>query len=259
MASLTRGIRPGQNIKLRNSWWFARIGKSTVDHRSTNPQVAAFLEEEGNEWLKRNRDSTAPLQYWEQVLFGLAVQGSKHKPEVFLEVGSSSGDRLVRINSVLRMDCVGVDPSSDAVSAGLAEYGDAADFRIGTANSIPAADKQIAVLFFGFCLYLVPEEIFADVLDKVRRVLKPSGFVAILDFDFGERVKVPYKHKEGLYSYRRPYAEVFGSAGYSLIAKLPIQKHGPVEERIAVPENPMDRISAWLFKAPSQEPVADIG
>lgn len=97
------------------------------------------------------------------------------------------------------------------------------------------------------------------MLDEVRRVAKPGGFVAILDFDFGERIATPYKHKEGLYSYRRPYAEVFGSAGYSLIAKLPIQKHGPVEERIATAENPMDRISAWLFRAPSQEPVAGIG
>lgn len=253
MTTLTRF---GPTAGRQNHW----IGKSTLNHKGTNPQVAAFLETEGNEWFRRNHVSTPPpLQSWEQVLFGLAVQGRKHKPEVFLEVGSSSGNRLIRINSILRMDGVGVDPSSDAVSAGLEKYGDTADFRIGTASSIPAADKQVAVLFFGFCLYLVPEKNFADVLDEVRRVAKPGGFVAILDFDFGERIAIPYKHKEGLYSYRRPYAEVFGSAGYSLIAKLPIQKHGPVEERIAIAENPMDRISAWLFRAPSQEPVAGIG
>lgn len=100
-----------------------RIGKRTLDHRSTNPQVATFLEGEGNEWFKRNRDSTAPLQYWEQVLFlGLLREGLYRKPEVFLEVGSSSGNRLIRINSILGMDAVGVDPSSDAVSAGVENF-----------------------------------------------------------------------------------------------------------------------------------------
>lgn len=237
----------------------SRIGKSTLNHLSTDSQVAAFLGGEGNEWFNRNRGARPPLQSWEEVLFGLAAQDLSHNAGVFLEVGSSSGNRLVQINSILKMTAMGVDPSSDAVKAGVETYGDFADFSIGTASSIPVTDREVAVLFFGFCLYLVPEKVFGEVLDEVGRVLRPSGFVAILDFDFGERVAIPYKHKEGLYSYRRPYAEVFGSAGYSLIAKLPIQKHGPVEERIAVAENPMDRISAWLFKAPSQEPVADIG
>lgn len=229
---------------------------TTLSHRSTDPQVATFLEGEGNQWFIRNNQGVpAPLQEWEEQLFGIVARGSHPQSRVFLEVGSSAGHRLTRINEVLGLSAIGVDPSADAIMAGTERYGDFAHFRIGTASSIPVGDKEVSVLFFGFCLYLVPESIFPEVLDEVRRVLQPGGFVAILDFDVEQKVSIPYKHKEGLQSYRRPYTDEFTSAGFSLVAKLPIRKDRDSVERITRSEHPMDRVSAWLFQDPHEMEV----
>jgi ubiquinone/menaquinone biosynthesis C-methylase UbiE len=88
------------------------------------------------------------------------------------------------------------------------------DFQTGLATQLPYQDKKFDLVFFGFCLYLIePNEIFKAVMEA-DRVLRNGGFLAILDFDYGQLCVNPYKHAPGIFSYKNHYSQIFTSSNY---------------------------------------------
>ena len=76
------------------------------------------------------------------------------------------------------------------------------------------------VVYFGFCLYLVDRFDLFQVVAEADRVLKTGGFLFITDFDPRIAMKRKYHHKEGVYSYKMKYENLFlGSPSYTLIEK----------------------------------------
>jgi ubiquinone/menaquinone biosynthesis C-methylase UbiE len=70
------------------------------------------------------------------------------------------------------------------------------------------------LVFFGFCLYLVPPTEIFKAVAEANRVLRGGGFLAILDFDYGQFKVSSYKHAEGIFSYKNNYSRLFTSSGY---------------------------------------------
>lgn len=49
------------------------------------------------------------------------------------------------------------------------------------AEQIPAADRSVDGVFFAYSLHHIPATIYLDVFDEVGRVLKPDGFLYVIE------------------------------------------------------------------------------
>ena len=134
-----------------------------------------------------------------------------------LEIGCGAGAKVRVLSEYFQSDGYGIDPSSEAIKAAnekLSPPNIKLDFQSGLASQLPFDDKKFDLVFFGFCLYLVePNEIFKAVMEA-DRVLRNGGFLAILDFDYGQLRVNPYKHAPGIFSYKNNYSQIFTSSKY---------------------------------------------
>jgi ubiquinone/menaquinone biosynthesis C-methylase UbiE len=116
-----------------------------------------------------------------------------------------------------------LDPSQLAINkAKESNRGNASplNFDVGTATSLPYFDEMFDLVFFGFCLYLIPPSETYTAIMEANRVVKHGGFIAILDFDYGSLKINPYKHTTGVFSYKNNYSKIFlSSSYYSLVSK----------------------------------------
>jgi len=141
-----------------------------------------------------------------------------------LEIGCSNGIKLKKLCETLNAEGRGIDPSPQAVGSGNSLFKtqkrDKLELRVGTAHCLPYEDQSFDLVFFGFCLYLVDRTHLFKAVAEADRVLKPGGFLAILDFDPIHRHKRPYHHKEGIFTYKHQYSNLFTASGhYYLVAK----------------------------------------
>ena len=79
--------------------------------------------------------------------------------------------------------------------------------------------KFFDFIYFGFCLYLVDRNLINDSLSEANRCLKPGGFLAIKDFDYGSTHVNKYKHKKSMKSFKEDYTDYFIKLGYKLVSK----------------------------------------
>lgn len=161
-------------------------------------QSEVFAKGEGDAWFARNAESME-IPY-DPVIEMLSTYVKN--PKYVYEVGCANGWRLSRI-----YDCKtgGIDPSSaaiaEAISSGIRNVycGDAI-------NLINA--EGCDVLIYGFCLYLCDPEDYFKIVCEGNRVLKDGGYLIIHDFDAADGIprRVPYEHKEGVFSHHVEFA-----------------------------------------------------
>lgn len=169
-------------------------------------QADAFYKSEGDAWLKRNAKDF-PIQ--DDLILAAFNQlvGGLEKNSRILEIGCSSGWRLEKIKELYGCaELSGIDPSSKAVEAARRK-GIVAE--VGTAGFLPFANEAFDVVIFGFCLYLCDRDSLFFAAAEADRVLSDGGLLAILDFWVPFPGKVKYKHKEGLWSYKQDYDQMF--------------------------------------------------
>jgi ubiquinone/menaquinone biosynthesis C-methylase UbiE len=115
----------------------------------------------------------------------------------------------------------GVDPSSLAIKEAIADYPVNASFSVATAENLPFKQNQFDLVHFGFCLYLVDRDLLFQALSEADRVLRSGGFLVITDFDASLPSRTPYRHKDGIMSFRNDYAGIYMSSGhFSLVSKF---------------------------------------
>ena len=162
-----------------------------------------------------------------------------------LEVGCSSGAKLATLVEHFSCKGVGIDPSSMAIRRAVLEYGSnqELEFSVGVAEDLPFKAEDFDFVFASFFLYLLPDAEADAAISEASRVLKPGGFLAILDFDSGIPIRNDYKHLEGLYSWKRNYVEIVTASGdFSLIAK---KSYSHIGEEFQFNRN--ERISIEIF------------
>lgn len=180
-------------------------------------QSDIFLDGEGDNWFARNQHAIANGETSEIGTIERAL--SAHPPGSVLEIGCSNGSKLAALCRHFGARGSGVDPSEAAVREGNARF-PGLQLRVGTAANLPFDADQFDLVYFGFCLYLVDRSEIFRAAAEADRVLKPGGFLAVLDFDPVLRHRRAYHHKPGIYSYKTDHARFFlGSGHYSLVAK----------------------------------------
>lgn len=163
-----------------------------------NKQKDIFLLSEGNAYFHRNKNK---YKTPDPVLD--AISALKLKPRSVLEIGCGDGWRLGQLKG---SSCFGIDPSLDATNYGTKKYG--AHLMRGTAENIAAMSESFDAVIFGFCLYLCDREDLFKIAAEADRVLKDRGYLFIYDFN-QESEDVPYKHRDGVVSYKMNYGRMF--------------------------------------------------
>ena len=123
-----------------------------------------------------------------------------------LEIGCGEGKRLAWLAENFHLECHGIEPSALAVDAAKVAGVEAVQ---GTADVLPYETEMFDIVVFGFCLYLCDREDLFRIAQECNRVLKPDGWVVILDFFAPMPTRRPYHHREGVYSYKMDYRKLF--------------------------------------------------
>lgn len=185
-------------------------------------QKEIFLREEGNAWFRRNADKSTPPQTLHNYLILLSLWSRlPSQPQCVLEIGCSSGKKLALLQQHYgNARYFGIDPSSEAIAKGKTAYPSIA-LTQGTADHLPYPDKSFDTIIFGHCLYLCDREDLFKIACEADRCLQEKGFLVIIDFSSDRVYKNIYKHKEGIFSYKMNYANMFlWNPRYSLAEML---------------------------------------
>ncbi len=222
-------------------------------------QSATFLESEGDAWFSRNQEQVESLnaQSVEVDFICDSLKPFISSLQNILEIGCGSGKKLAKLAQYFEASGFGIDPSQMAINRAkqvLPHNDSTLNFEVGLATDLPYQDEKFDLVFFGFCLYLIPPSEIYRAIMEANRVLKHGGFLAILDFDYGSLRINPYKHAKGIFTHKNNYSQMFTSSGhYSLVSKWSLNHASDYfakerEERISI---------EILFKELLQLPVED--
>ncbi len=181
-------------------------------------QGQKFLDGEGDAWFLRNSQSLKITPAHPSIDFiSLSLSPFRDEISTILEIGCGGGAKLSALSRIFAAKGCGIDPSKKAIEFARKEYRSSESdlsFVTGLATDLPYENEKFDFLYFGFCLYLLaPNEILKAVAEA-DRVLKTGGFLAIYDFDYGQLKINPYKHADGVFSYKNNYSKLFTSSGY---------------------------------------------
>ncbi len=188
----------------------------------TMKQSAIFLDGEGDNYFSRNRAALDASRGASEILWlAQALSPFQDKIDSVLEIGCSNFAKLEQICRLLDAMGQGIDPSKQAVDEGNRRLsGKTARLQVGTASRLPFEESSFDFVYFGFCLYLLDRQDLFAAVAEADRVLKSGGFLAITDFDPIHRHKRPYRHKDGVFSFKQDYSKVFIESGlYYLVSK----------------------------------------
>ena len=181
-------------------------------------QSQIFENSEGNAWYTRNPKSNQITGNEQELDFIYStLDPFRDQLSSILEIGCGGGAKLEALSKHFQASGFGIDPSVVAIKDATkrcSTIGSGLNFQTGLATDLPYDDCQFDLVFFGFCLYLVPpREIFRAVAEA-DRVLRNGGFLVILDFDYGSLKVNPYKHASSVFSFKNNYSELFTSSNY---------------------------------------------
>lgn len=189
-------------------------------------QKNIFLGSEGNQWYERNKSafgSGAREEFsLKEILHTLSIQ-----PKRILEIGCSNGFTLNDVQDVYQCEAFGIDPSTLAINEGKQLFSHL-HLSVGTADELNHADHFFDVIVFGFCLYLCDRKDLFSIAKEADRCLQENGYMVIKDFAPPIPLKNKYSHREGLFSYKMNYQEMFTwNPAYNVIYSLISSHTGP--------------------------------
>lgn len=207
-------------------------------------QRDVFIAQEANNFFGRNKVGLASASHVKSLVTErIAHHIAPDRTARVLEVGCASGGNLAALHDRASVDCFGIDPSGDAVHAGMQTYPNF-DLQVGSADNMPFATGSMDVVWFGFCLYLVDRSLLHRVVSEADRIVRDGGLLVIHDFDPIAPCVRPYKHVEGVNSYKMDYSALFLSdPAYSLVEKISFAHDG-----LPWTSDPQERLALWICR-----------
>lgn len=179
-----------------------------------------FEDGEANEYFNRNKNQFELSQVGKVIeLLSDWLNPFKNDISSILEIGCGSGDRLNQIANNLSANGYGVEPSTEAVSY-IENKFPTLKVKLGFGDDIPF-NQKFDLVHLGFFLYLVDRELYLRCISEADRLIKPGGFLSIIDFDTPLPYSNTYHHETKVHSHKINNSEVFVASGlFSVINKF---------------------------------------
>ncbi len=178
-----------------------------------------FQAGEADKWFIRNLESLEKRQ--EDKTAALLVDWLdpfKQDINSLVEIGCGSGHSLFYLSKMLDAEGYGVEPSQDANKFIKNKFPDLV-VEVGWGDDIPF-EGSFDFVHLGFFLYLVDRSRYLSSIKEADRVLKPGGFLSIVDFDTPFPYSNEYSHQKGVYSHKINNSNAFVATGmYSVVNK----------------------------------------
>jgi ubiquinone/menaquinone biosynthesis C-methylase UbiE len=199
-------------------------------------QKELFLSGEADSWYLRNKSKISSREDFPDVDFiSQYVKTNKSNRLCFLEIGCGAGNRTFALAKKLNAEGFGIDPSKLAIGHAINFYSKSINsnsvslaFEVGTSEELNFPDGFFDLIYFGFCLYLIDRKDLKETIAEALRTLKPSGTIAILDFDTTHPYENTYHHNPGVRSFKDDYPKYFIESNFRLMAKLSLYENGEI-------------------------------
>ena len=147
-----------------------------------------YLDVEADSFFERNFGDTDPAVLRpSKVRIAEALASARVRPRRVLEYGCNYGDLLDHYARTMRAECVGVEPSAQAVAFGTRAYGERIELLQGTIADNPIAEDprfhqnfDLVIVDDVFC-WVSRETLFQSVA-HVDDALADGGFLYIREF-----------------------------------------------------------------------------
>ena len=116
-------------------------------------QKRIFLQNEGNNWFQRNKETLENAENF--IDMDLLSRYIKDGMNV-LEIGCSNGQKLNYLREKIggnKINLFGVDPSEESISSGKVKFKDI-QLIVGTSDQLEYVDNFFDIVVLGFCMYL---------------------------------------------------------------------------------------------------------
>lgn len=175
-------------------------------------QDSIFFDYEGDNWFTRNKDKITKkrsVSSEDQVLKMLGEYGIK--PRRILEVGCSNGWRLNNLQKKYKAECVGVEPSAEAVRDGKKRY-PKLKLQRALASKMPI-EGSFDLVIVSFVFHWIARDGLLKSVSEIDRLVKNEGFLIISDFSPDVPTRVLYHHlpEKNVYTYKLDYPKIFTS------------------------------------------------
>jgi SAM-dependent methyltransferase len=217
-------------------------------------QKAAFVAGEADEYFCRNVEALTKIH--DRALADPTVDPILRalidiKPASILEIGAANGWRLDVALRLWGTRGVGIEPSREAVADGALRYPGIA-LHAGTADQMPVESAAFDCVVFGFCLYLCDRSDLFYIAAEANRVLKPGGYLAILDFYPPVPYRNPYAHRQGLFSHKMDHGTL-----WSWHPDYSIWRHEVLAHEGKSADDPDERLAVTVLKKVDLQSASD--
>jgi len=174
-------------------------------------QDSVFASGEGDQWFQRNQTALRRPDAVQTDPVVRVIQMANLQPRRAIEVGASNGFRLHHLQQLFSCEVTAVDPSSEAIAQGRAEY-PGVEFIQGVASQVPIAqDGGFDLVIVNAVLHWIDRSTLMRSCAELDRLLSPQGFLVIGDFHPASPERVNYHHRpEGeIYTYKQDYTRIF--------------------------------------------------
>jgi SAM-dependent methyltransferase len=175
-------------------------------------QDAVFLAGEGDAWFQRNQDvlGVNPEADWPLRM----IKRNGIHPKQAYEIGCANGWRLAIIQDRYGASVAGCDPSLEAITDGQRRWPEVS-LQTSPAHQListtPRGWADLVIVYF--VLHWVSRETLFSTLAAVDRILAEGGHLVLGDFLPSAPTKMPYHHRDGVWTYKLNYSRLFLDTG----------------------------------------------
>lgn len=186
-------------------------------------QNDVFSSGEGDAYYRRNKDIDEASIDWPIKLIA-------EPPKRVLDIGCSLAYRLAAIREKYGCECVGIDPSKEAVETEAKKYPDI-QFIQSFAHEIPI-EKPFDLVVANFVFAWIARETLLRTVAEIDRLT--SKYLIVGDFYPPKPMKKPYHYIQdgSVFSYKQDYAQMFLSSGLYKIEKQQIYDYDEFDKGV---------------------------
>ncbi|EDP74910.1 class I SAM-dependent methyltransferase [Hydrogenivirga sp. 128-5-R1-1] len=173
-------------------------------------QDDVFKKEEADKWFERNKEGLKPKA--DLILKAIRDYNLICKNSKVLEVGASNGYRLAKIHEEFGSEVHAIEPSKEAIKDGKSKW----SFINFYQNTLAEFNERehtsgFDLIIVNSVLHWIDRSTLLLSVAKIDTMLRWGGHLILGDFQTQIPLKRKYHHKEGLYTYKQRYKDIFTS------------------------------------------------